>query len=279
MNKMNEIFFWETVTWTARGLISFWIALIFFHSPGVTGYYRAEFHDMVTGKAYRPFVTRALMPWAIRTVVAFTPEKVKNAVERNTLTERLKQGWYLNKQLQRIPNCYEYLVAFVLSVFCLIAFSLVCGSLWRSFFTRTNRYAEMLSIVALLGLPPLFRYYSYLYDFPTLFLYTLCLYLMAERKWWAYFPVFVLSCVSKETTVLLPGVFALYYLAHHRDDRLFFWLFLASQVLLVVLVMGVIAFTYRENPRHCLGVSLLQSRSPSADIALFCRDVGRFGSC
>jgi hypothetical protein len=245
---MKRTLSWEAVTWTVRVLISIWIVLIFFHSPGVNGYDRAEFHDMVAGTAYRPFVTRALMPWAIRAFVAATPEKVKNAIEHNALTDRLKQTSFVSRELQWTPYCYEYLVAFFLSVFCLVAFSHVCASLWQFFFTPARPYAEVCSIVALLGLPPFFKYYSYIYDFPSLFLYTLCLYLMAKRKWWVYFPVFVLACISKETAALLPFVFAFYYIAHHRDDRARYWSILTGQVLLAVFIRGVIAYVYRDNP-------------------------------
>lgn len=253
MNYMKQQrLYWKAATWATRVLISLWVALTFFHSPGVNGYNRAEFQDMVDGKAYRPFVTRALMPWSIRTIVAATPERVKYAIEHNALTESLKQTSYVSKELRWTPDCYGYLVAFVLSGLCLVAFSVVCGAWWRSFFKPTDLYAEVFSIVALLCLPPLFKYYSYIYDFPSLFLYTLCLYLMAGRKWLVYFPVFALTCVSKETAILLPVVFACYYVAHHRADRYLYWLFLASQVVLAVLVRGCIGFSYRGNPGTAL---------------------------
>ena len=257
MNNMTRDPSWKAVSWIARVFISFWIALIFFHSPGVNGYWPAEYHDMVTGKAYRPFVTRALMPWTIRTVVAATPEKAKTAI-----AEGLEHSWYVNNELHWKPYYYEYLVGYLLSVFCLVAFSLVCRSFWRSFLTPPHPYGEMFSIVALLGLPLLFKYYSYIYDFPTLFLYTLCLLLLARRNWVMYFPVFFLSCVNKETAILLPVVFALYYIVHHRDDRHIYWLFLTGQVVLAVLVRGGIAFLYRDNPGSALESHFLYHNLP-----------------
>jgi hypothetical protein len=147
-------------------------------------------------------------------------------------------------------------------VICLLAFSLVCRSFWQSFLTPSHQHAEIFSIVALLGLPVLFKYHSYIYDFPTLLLYTWCLYLMAQRKWVRYFLVFFLSCMSKETAILLPVVFAMYYVAHHHDDRHLYWFLLTGQVALAVLIRVVITSLYRDNPGSAFGPQFLHHNLP-----------------
>ena len=237
------------LTWAARLGISFWVSLTFFHSPGVNSNDKATFHDMVEGTACRPYVTRALMPWAIRTCVAATPQSMRQAIDKNRVTQYLLHKNYVSKELQWTPPDYfEYVVAFLLSTVCLVAFSRVCELIWLCFFVLGRQYAASFSICALLGLVPLFKYTSYIYDFPSLLFYTLSLYLLAVRRWWVYFPVFMLACVTKETAVLLPIIFSAHFIACRRHDRVRYWMLLAGQGVVFILVRVALAFLYRANP-------------------------------
>ena len=51
------------------GLVYAWTAalvlFVFVQHPGVNGYDRAMFGDMVYGRAHQPFVTRPLVPWSV----------------------------------------------------------------------------------------------------------------------------------------------------------------------------------------------------------------------
>jgi hypothetical protein len=51
---------------------------------------------------------------------------------------------------------------------------------------------------------------SYIYDPPAVFLFTLSLALMAERRWTAYAVAFTLTTLNKETSILLALVWALF---------------------------------------------------------------------
>jgi hypothetical protein len=60
------------------------VALVFVRfivAPGIDGYPPAMFTDMVYGTAYRPYVTRALMPVLIRAATALIPPAIQAQIE------------------------------------------------------------------------------------------------------------------------------------------------------------------------------------------------------
>jgi hypothetical protein len=243
--------------WITRVVLSLWVTAIFFHSPGVNGYYKADFPDMIYGRAYHPFVTRALFPWIVRCVVECTPSSVRHGIEENALTSRFLSTRYVAEDLQWRPQyLYEYLVAFFLIAACLVGFSIILERLWRVLYRPEDPYAVLVSTIGLLGLPPCFKYYSYLYDFPSLFLYSLCLYLLTRRSWIWYFFIFTLSCISKETAVLLIGVFALYFKACQRQEYRSYWSFLALQTLIWGIVRAAVMWAFRSNPGRSIELHL-----------------------
>src|SRR5262245_46933836 len=53
---------------------------IFVQRPGINGYNRAMFPDMIYGRAYKPFVGRALAPATVRLIVTALPAPAKAAL-------------------------------------------------------------------------------------------------------------------------------------------------------------------------------------------------------
>ena len=248
----------RSAVWTARAALALWVTTIFFYRPGVNGSVTADFPDMIYGKAYRPYVTRVLFPAVVRGVVAATPAGVRRAIEQNPLTVRLASSWYVSRELKWRRNyLFEYLVSFALSALCLIGFSVVLERLWRCCFRPAHPFDAAVSLIGLLGLPPCFLYYSYLYDLPTLFLYTLCLWLLAARSWAWYLPAFALSSLSKETSILLAVVFAVNFRACRREDRRLYAALLAAQALIWTATRAAIAWAFRANPGGSLEFHLV----------------------
>lgn len=110
---------------------------------------------------------------------------------------------------------------------------------------------------ALLALRYLIRYVNYVYDLPTLFLFTLGLLLMLRRQWRAFLVVYALACLNKETTILLTLVFVIHFL---RDA----WLERARFVRLVLLQLGLfvalklaLSWVFRANPGTFVELHLL----------------------
>src|SRR3982750_997720 len=94
----------------------------------------------------------------------------------------------------------------------------------------------------------MFRYTNFIYDFPALFLFTLGLLLMVRQRWRAYFVVLGLAAINKETAILLPFVFGLYFVRRRELLNAKFWALLLAQAALCLVVKLGINFVFRDNP-------------------------------
>jgi hypothetical protein len=92
--------------------------------------------------------------------------------------------------------------------------------------------------------------FGYIYDFSTLFFFSLGLLLMARREWGWFLFIFAIATLNKETTIFLYLVFALYFF--NRMPRRNFILLSACQLGLYALIQGIIRFMYRNNPGDAL---------------------------
>ncbi len=179
--------------------------------PRINDYKKAMFSEMIYGTAYQPFVNRMLLPSATRLITAALPEAWKhdliqtaaNAPEDSFTHTMMRQAMWEKRYLP------EYLVACALMYVALWGYFLALRYLCRTMMESPAWFVDLAGLLALWALPPFFRYYSYVYDFPALFFFTLGLALMAREKWILFFVVFIFSCFNKETTILLTVVFAL----------------------------------------------------------------------
>jgi hypothetical protein len=88
--------------------------------------------------------------------------------------------------------------------------------------------------------------FGYVYDFTTLFLFTLSLLIMSVRRWDAYLLVFALATLNKETSVFLVLIFGLYFFS--RLPRRQFLLLSIVQLGLYGVIQAAVRYTYRANP-------------------------------
>ena len=114
-------------------------------------------------------------------------------------------------------------------------------------FESSGLVKDLIPVFALLALPTFFKYYSYIYDFPTLFLFTLGLILIIRNKWNIYYPIFILGCINKETTILLTLVFAIHCF---RDgmDRIRIVKHISLQCLIFFTIKFLLLIIYKDNP-------------------------------
>jgi len=131
--------------------------------------------------------------------------------------------------------------------------------------------ADLVPIFALLWLPVTFREanLTYLYDFPALLLFTLSLYLLAGQRWRAFYLLFVLGCLNKETFILITPLFGWYYLCRMPRSRLL--QHLASQLTIFAVIQALLYWVFRHNPGgqlelHLLGHNLYVFRHLPYDI-------------
>jgi len=209
--------------------------------PGITGYPRAMLEDAVYGRAYRPFVKRQLVPLMVRGGAALTPENV---------TESMSRAFAGSKLVRRLGWPSAYAAEFVLAVVLMYAGMLAFLVTLRVFLHACLDLPAWLGHAAVLavgvGLPVTFAGRVYLYDFWQLFLFTAALVCMVRGRWWLFYPTFVLACLNKETSLLLPVVMAAWmggYVLRRRH-----LIHLCVQLLAGGAVVLTLSWAFRDNP-------------------------------
>jgi hypothetical protein len=234
-------------------LLTFLVFCLFLSIPGINGYYRAMFGDMVYGTAYKPFVYRTLLPTTVRVLASAIPSAAKmrltDALSRNPAMARVATTLEWEREY-----LVEYCIASLLMYAALWAFLFSLRYLFASVLRAPPRFADLIPLLALVGLPIFFKYYSYLYDFATLFLFTLGLALMARRNWTAYLLLYPISCINKETTILLALVFAIHFASPHTMSRRLFTRLLVYQIAAFLVIKAALAVIFRHNPGNVVEV-------------------------
>ncbi len=232
-----------------RGLVRFLaylyvsglVLLIFVVRPGIDGAPRASFPDMIDGTAYKPFVTRALVPVIVRVVAAATPEIVHETVRARIETRRLPNALGWDTELS-----YEYLVAIAVMWLFLLGFVYALRHLVGVFYDYPPAVTDLAPLAAVIALPFFFAYYNYLNDPPTLFFFAAGTALVHARRLRYFYPIFFLATLNKETSILLVVLYAVWSFRDTPRTKL------AAHVVSLFLIWGVtralLVMIYRDNP-------------------------------
>ena len=234
----------------AAAIIAVVMYLVVFVGEGIDAYYRSRLVDMVHGTAWRPYVTRALVPLTARAGTALTPDAISRSLNGTFA------AWTWKPATWSADHAVEYVFVVLVMTASLFAFQ----SALRRLFTETYRAGPATPFVAALAglaaLPAFFGPFSrQIYDFTTLWSFTLGLALMAGRQWTAYLVLFAIATVNKETTILLTLVFAVHFILRrpfpaNRAAALF-----AAQVALFLIVRGTISYVFRHNPGEVVEIN------------------------
>ena len=224
----------------------------FILSPGIDQYEKAFVKDMVYGSAYKPFVYRALLPGAARIITGLVPEELKSKIIQLGL---LVPGW-------DGAFAVEYWVVCVLMFLSLLGFVFSLRFLFNSLYQPSEWAIRLITITSLSFLPGFFLYVNYIYDFSTLFLFTLGLALLARGNWNLYLLVFFFGCLNKETIVLLIPVYFIYWWKSRQLFAKRFVLLLAAQIAIFSFIRGSLVWIFRDNPGSSVEFHLIEHNLP-----------------
>ncbi|MBN1867777.1 hypothetical protein JW916_10835 [Candidatus Sumerlaeota bacterium] len=237
--------------WAVLVLFGTFVLFVFvrhgeFHA-GINSYDRSRFTDMVLGTAHKPYVQRLLLPRTVLIVAALTPSEVSEACTR-FVENRPNLEIALQFLRWKPVDAYLYLVAGALMLLSLVLFAHYTAKMTlRTVPLRETTPSRLaLALLALLCLPPFFRYISYLYDPPQLFLFALSFYLMASGKRKEFLILFPFCCLNKETAILLiPFGFLC---ARRSGSSREAWRMLGGQVLIYAAVRAWLMWEFRSAP-------------------------------
>jgi hypothetical protein len=219
---------------------------------------RVTLHNMVYGTAHRPFVYRALVPLTIRVLATYTPETIRSKIEHQWQeTDRFRNLTMANGFAQ--GNEVEYVYMLIILYFSLIGIALVMRRMLFLFYPRSTLFADFAPVILLLILPIFISYF--LYDFPNLFLFSLCMLLLFEKKWVYLYLLFPAACLCKETALLIPLTLAI------TQGKQAFRIAMFSRFTVLCLIwFGVMILThniYADNPGSTLEFHLLNYNLPA----------------
>ena len=208
--------------------------------------------DMVYGTADRPFVYRALTPMTVRILTQLTPEFIKQKIEMIWQS----RGLVLSTTIAH-ENAVEGFWTILLMLASLFGFALSLLYFLQALYhppPLVFPFAVTLAVTCV----PVFQSY-YMYDFPVLFLFTLCLALLVRGNWPLYYVVFALACFAKETAILLPFLCFVIFIKY-RHKRILFHTIIQSSIWLII--FATLRFIYRDNPGMFLQFHLFDYNLP-----------------
>lgn len=216
------------------------------YRPRATGPLR-HFQDMVDGDGPRPFVTRALVPYAIRvTGDLVDPERIGIFV-----APLRAMGFTFPRDTQPGLRGHidprDFAVWMYLAILSLFLLGEGIHRVLRYYYRGPPWLFEVAAAVSLLLWPVLISYASYLIDVftPTLVMWTL--YMAIRRRWLAYHALLILAAVHKETMIVIP--LAVLYLDFNNRPWRRFLPIIGLQMAGVLAIRAYLSLSvFAENP-------------------------------
>ena len=246
---------WRLIYLCAVILLSVLVFGVFLYRPGINGYSRAMFGNMIYGTAAKPYVYRALLPYTVRVVVNAIPDETKATIGDSLGVQPAVDNLFMILGWER-EYLVEYFVAGLLMYMSLWGFVWALRYLLGAVYRVSDLTRDVFTLAALAGLTQFFRYYSYLYDFPAVFLFTFGLALLVRSKWKMFLLVYLAACLNKETAILLTVVYAIYFRGRARLSRSRFASLMAIQLAIFAAVKIGLYAAYRDNPGALVEVHL-----------------------
>lgn len=142
--------------------------VLFIQHLGMNAYWRARFGDCVYGWAWRPYVTRVLVPVTVKVVAGALPRGVQNLL--SVVFSKCWPEGRENSPVLEYP--VESGVAAIILFACLLGFDFTMRALAAGVLKVPSPLPDVVAISSVLFLPGMYMYWSPLYDFATLLLVT-----------------------------------------------------------------------------------------------------------
>jgi len=221
-----------------------------FLQVGINKFQPASFVRMVYGIAFKPYAYRALVPFSIRATASLIPQETKQAINETVWENKTFKLMNDNKGRLEKYILTEFLIGCIVMYLGLAGFFFALRYLFKTVYEAPDKLVDLTSLAALLGLPVMFKYTSFIYDFSTLFLFTLGLALMARKKWMHFLVVYTLACFNKETTILLTMLFVIYFycVPITRLAKPSFMKILSAQIVIYLITRAILNYFFYDNP-------------------------------
>ena len=210
------------------------------------------FLGYVNRTAARPWIYRVLTPSLVNAAFEAIPPQARRALEPLVMerSHLLKFPRIRNTPAWTPEVAIKYHLTYLFLFTCLItglfAYRLLTGAL----FAPPAAFQDFAPALGLLLLPLTFLHGGYLYDFPELMFMGLVLVCIVQRRWWLYYPLFLLAVLNKEADVLLILFFVAATVQSMPRGR--FLAHVAAQCVLGIAVFMVVHRMYAGRPGNVM---------------------------
>lgn len=248
-------------------LLSFVVLSAFIKFSNINSFEKALFEDMLTGSAYKPFVTRVLTPWLTLGIGALIPDRwaelVRGWISESHVLSVVIQEYRApeNLGLEAVINIFLQLCSVLGFFYFFIKLARTCMHLTK----KNELFILFFAFVWLLS----FFNFAYIYDLPQLFLCTLAFYFIASRNTVLYLLVFICAILNKETSIVLiiPSIILFWDLSKPNIQKVIFGL--SSQVFIYSLVRLPLFYYYRDNPGDNMALHFLDHIAAIGNLPVF----------
>ncbi len=221
---------------------------------------RSRYVDLVYQQADKPYVYRLIAPLMIRGISELIPDQIETRINRLPVKyPSIIPGLSILSWEHEALNLY--LIGMVVIYLFLLGFLITFRWLMQYLFITPPLALTLAPIAALVLLFPWVNV-TYIYDFSSLFFFTLCLVLMLRRDWRSFMIIYLVACLNKETILLISLQFILYEGFYKKMDKALFWKLLAGQIIGFLLIRLALAVIFRDLPGGNFEFHLLTHNLP-----------------
>ncbi len=235
------------------------------------------------GEAYNPYARRVLAPTLIRAIQATFPPSLRAAIERRVrplagrLSRRDNPAAEEAARWRAMEGQWSYAVAgVILNALGYAGFLFALRALLALLFRPPGLVAGAFPLLSLLAIPVFEEHGTFAYDYLQLFLFTLGLYFIAARRERSFLLLLPLATLSKETTLLLPAVYAATRAGAMPARRLA--RNVGLQLALCAVTLAVTAYACRHHPGEIVEGHLRDNLREMLRVASYFR-FGRVDPC
>jgi len=207
---------------------------------------------MTNFEGHKPFQYRVFMPVLIRSLEFLTPDIIQNSITDavkkhigSSLAENY-EGYSEAKARFVSQSGYRSFLYLLLTAGAMFLFLICLRKLALALGIFSQNMCDILPLGMVLVMPVFFDYGVYMYDFSHLLLFTAGLLTLYKKQWLAYFIIFTLALLNKETAIMLTLIFALVY--YSELPRKQFMRLLAMQIMIFLIIKISLYFIFIDNP-------------------------------
>lgn len=233
-------------------LLSFFICAIGIIRPGFTPH-RGEMHSMIDGTQMQPFVRRAFVPFVIRGIEFLVPISIQEKISNSIYSSMPLAAACFSSSREVFRKSCVILFLWL----CMFGFCFFLHQLLTIIYHPPEIVGALFPLAALTLLPLHFFRAFMLYDIPSLFFTTACLFFCMTEKWKWYYFFFICASLNKESSVLLVLVFV--FISFKKYKRSEFVFHFSSQACIWLVIFFGLIFLFRNNPGSVFDFTLIRN--------------------